>query len=140
MQVTTQLSVFLENRAGVLARLAADLARHRVSIRALTVANLVDHAVVRLVVSDPRRALHLLGERGVLAFTSEVLAVEVPDEGGTIADLARRLGHAGINIEYAYGSGPAEGGKAVIYLHVSDLKKARGVLRPKPRSPRRRRR
>ena len=139
MQVTTQLSVFLENRAGVLARLAADLARHRVSIRALTVANLVDHAVVRLVVSDPRRALHLLGERGVLAFTSDVLAVEVPDEGGTIADIARRLGRAGINIEYAYGSGPAGGGKAVIYLHVSNLRKARGVLRPKRPRPRRRR-
>ena len=139
MQVTTQLSVFLENRAGVLAKVAADLARHRVSIRALTVANLVDHALVRLVVSDPRRALHLLGERGVLAFTSEVLAVEVPDEGGTIADIARRLGRAGINIEYAYGSGPAGGGKAVIYLHVSDLRKARGVLRPKRPRPRRRR-
>ena len=139
MQVTTQLSVFLENRAGVLARLAADLARHRVSIRALTVANLVDHAVVRLVVSDPRRALHLLGDRGVLAFTSDVLAVEVPDEGRTIADIARRLGRAGINIEYAYGSGPAAGGQAVIYLHVSDLRKARGVLRPKRPRPRRRR-
>ena len=139
MQVTTQLSVFLENRAGVLAKVAADLARHRVSIRALTVANLVDHAVVRLVVSDPRRALHLLGERGVLAFTSDVLAVEVPDEDGTIADIARRLGRAGINIEYAYGSGPAGGGKAVIYLHVSDLRKARAVLRRKQPRPRRRR-
>jgi len=137
--VTTQLSVFLENRAGVLAKVAQDLARHRVSIRALTVANLADHAVVRLVVSDARRALHLLGERGVLAFTSDVLAVEV-DASGTLAEIARRLGRAGVNIEYAYGSGPAEGGKAVIYLHVSDLKKARGVLRPKPRSPRRRRR
>jgi len=139
MRVTTQLSVFLENRAGVLAKVAQDLARHRVSIRALTVANLADHAVVRLVVSDARRALHLLGERGVLAFTSDVLAVEV-DASGTLAEIARRLGRAGVNIEYAYGSGPAEGGKAVIYLHVSDLKKARGVLRPKPRSPRRRRR
>ncbi|TMA56780.1 MAG: ACT domain-containing protein [Deltaproteobacteria bacterium] len=139
MRVTTQLSVFLENRAGVLAKVAQDLARHRVSIRALTVANLADHAVVRLVVSDTRRALHLLGERGVLAFTSDVLAVEV-DASGTLAEIARRLGRAGVNIEYAYGSGPAEGGKAVIYLHVSDLKKARGVLRPKPRSPRRRRR
>src|SRR5437867_5707508 len=124
MQVTTQLSVFLENRAGVLARLAADLARHRVSIRALTVANLVDHAVVRLVVSDPKRALHLLGERGVLAFTSDVLAVEVPDGSRTIADLARRLGRAGINIDYAYGSGSA------MYVHVSDLRKARAALAP----------
>ena len=140
MQVTTQLSVFLENRAGVLAKLAEDLARHQVSIRALTIANLADHAVVRLVVSDPKRALHLLGERGVLAVTSDVLAVEVPDESGTLAEIARRLGRAGVNIEYAYGSGPAGGGKAVIYLHVSDLKKARGVLRPKRRPPRRRRR
>ena len=138
MQVTSQLSVFLENRAGVLAKVAQDLARHRVSIRALTVANLADHAVVRLVVSDARRALHLLGERGVLAFTSDVLAVEV-DASGTLAEIARRLGRAGVNIEYAYGSGPAEGGKAVIYLHVSDLRKARAVLGRK-RPPRRRRR
>src|SRR5207253_5261641 len=96
MRVETQLSAFIENRAGVLAELAADLARHRISIRALTVANLVDHAVVRLVVSEPQKALHLLGDRGVLAFTSDVLAVEVPDEDGTIADIARRLGRAGI--------------------------------------------
>ena len=131
MRVTTQLSVFLENRAGVLARLADDLARHHVSIRALTVANLVDHSVVRLIVSDPQGALHLFGERGVLAFSSDVLAVEVPDGGRSIADLARRLGRAGINIDYAYGSGPA------VYIHVSDLKKARAALAPK-RRPRRR--
>ena len=131
MEITTQLSVFLENRAGVLARLADDLARHQVSIRALTVANLVDHSVVRLVVSDPQRALHLLGERGVLAFTSDVRAVEVPDGSRTIADLARRLGRAGINIDYAYGSGPA------VYVHVSDLKKARAALAPKPSRRRR---
>src|SRR2546425_6994182 len=137
MQVTTQLSLFLENRAGVLARLAADLARHRVSIRALTVANLVDHAVVRLVVSDPQRALHLLGERGVLAFTSDVLAVEVPDEGGTIADIARRLGRAGINIEYAYGSRPASGGQAGLLPHPSHPRKARGRA-PREPAPRRR--
>src|SRR4029077_20799927 len=49
MRTETQLSVFLENRAGVLADVAADLARHGISIRALTVANLVDHSLVRLV-------------------------------------------------------------------------------------------
>jgi len=64
MRVETQLSAFLENRAGVLAEMAADLARQGISIRALTVANLVDHAVVRLVVSEPQKALHLLGDRG----------------------------------------------------------------------------
>ena len=132
MRVETQLSAFLENRAGVLAALAEDLGRHGICIRALTVANLVDHAVIRLVVTEPQKALHLLGDRGVLALTSEVLAIDMPDRAGALADIAQRLADAGVNIEYAYGSGPAREGRAVAYMHVSDLKKARVAL-GKPR-------
>ena len=84
MRVETQLSAFLDNRAGVLADLAADLGRHGICIRALTVANLVDHAVIRLVVDQPQKALHLLGDRGVLALTSEVLAIDMPDRAARL--------------------------------------------------------
>ena len=136
MRVETQLSVFLENRAGVLADGAADLARHGISIRALTVANLVDHAIVRLVVSEPQKALHMLGDRGVLVVTSAVLAVDMPDEAGALASMAKRLGRAGVNIEYAYGSSPVGGGRAAVYVHVSDLRKARRALAEKPRARR----
>lgn len=135
----TQLSAFIENRAGVLADLAADLAAHGISVRALTIANLVDHAVVRLVVSDPRAACHLLEERGVLVVQSEILAVDLPDHAGALADMARRLGQAGVNIEYAYGSAGA-GGQPVLYVHASNLTKARAALRrssPARRRPRR---
>jgi hypothetical protein len=143
MRVETQLSVFLENRAGVLAAVAADLARHGISIRALMIANLVDHALVRLVVSEPRKALHLFGERGVLVVSSRVIALEMPDRAGALARVARALGRAGVNIEYAYGSCAAGG--ASLYLHVSDLMKARAALAPRterrraapPRRPRR---
>jgi hypothetical protein len=138
MRVETQLSVFLENRAGVLADVAADLARHGISIRALTVANLVDHAIVRLVVSEPQKALHLLGDRGVLVVSSPVLAVDMPDEAGALGSIAKRLGRAGVNIEYAYGSSPVGGGRAAVYLHVSDLKRARGALGTTPRRHRKR--
>ncbi|TMB19702.1 MAG: amino acid-binding protein [Deltaproteobacteria bacterium] len=137
MRVETQLSAFLENRAGVLAEMAADLARQGISIRALTVANLVDHAVVRLVVSEPQKALHLLGDRGVLVVSSQLVALDMPDEAGALAGVAKRLGRAGVNIEYAYGSAPVGGGRAVIYVRVSDLKKARAALAPRGR-PRRR--
>ena len=137
MRVETQLSLFLENRAGVLAEVAADLARHGISIRALTVANLADHAVVRLIVSEPQKAVHLLGDRGVLVTTSPVLAIDMPDEAGALASMARRLGRAGVNIEYAYGSAPAGGARAAVYLHASDLRKARAALRaPRPRGRR----
>ncbi len=138
MRVETQLSVFLENRAGVLADVAADLARHGISVRALTVANLVDHAIVRLVVSEPQKALHLLGDRGVLVVTSPVLAVDMPDEAGALASIAKRLGRAGVNIEYAYGSSPVGGGRAAVYIHVSDVTTARRALAKSPRGRRKR--
>ena len=138
MRVETQLSVFLENKAGVLAHLARDLARNAVSIRALTIANLSDHAVIRLVVSDARKALHLLGERGVLAVTSEVIAVDLPNEAGALAEIAQRLGRAGVNIDYAYGSCPPDAASGPLYVHVSDLKKARALLRVPLRARRRR--
>ena len=128
MQVETQLSAFIENKAGTLAALAGDLARHGISIHAFTIATLADHAVVRLVVSDPRRAMHLLGECGILTVTSEVLALEMPDEAGALAAAARQLGRAGVNIDYAYGSCPQGGGVCVTYFHVSDVRKARAAL------------
>ena len=92
---------------------------------------------MRFVVSDPQKALHLLGERGVLVVASDVLAVDMPDRPGALAIATRQLARAGVNINYAYGSVPAVQGEAVVYLHVSDLKKARAAL---TRSPRRRRR
>lgn len=139
MRVEVQLSAFLENKVGVLAALATDLGRHKVSIRALTVTTLADHALVRFVVSDPRKALHLLGERGVLAVTSRVLAIELPDTAGALAAVCQRLARARINVDYAYGSGPARAGSpAVVYAHVSDLKSARAALASAPRRRRRR--
>jgi len=138
MRVETQLSALIENRAGVLAALASDLADHGISIRALTVANLVDHAVLRMIVSEPRKAVHLLGERGLLVVTSEIVGVDMPDRAGALATLAEQLGRAGVNIEYAYGSAPVGGGRAVIYVHPSDLKKARAALAARRPGPRRR--
>ena len=138
MRVEKQLSVFLENRAGVLAKLANHLGDHGISIRALTIATLADHSVVRLVVSEPRKALHLLGERGVLVTTSDVICVEVPDHAGGLATVASKLARAGVNIEYAYGSSPAHNSHAVVYFHPSDLKKARAALAPAASRRRRR--
>jgi hypothetical protein len=132
MRVETQLSAFIENRAGTLARLAAGLAANGISIRAVTIATLADHAVVRLVVSEPRRALHLLGEHGVLVVSTKVLAIGMKDEAGALAGVAQRLGRAGVNIDYAYGSCPEDGGSCVTYLHVSDLRKAQAALASRP--------
>ena len=73
MESATQLAVFLANRPGALARVCEALAQAEINIHALATSDTVDHSVVRMVVSDPTKALMLLGEAGVLALESNAL-------------------------------------------------------------------
>lgn len=143
MQVEQQLSLFLDNKPGALAAACRDLAAHDINIEAITIANLVDHAVVRMVVSDSTAALHCLGERGALVIASEVLAIDLPDQPGAIERIADRLGRAHVNIDYLYGSSRGSGRtrRATVFLRVADLAKARRALAAlktvaAPRTPR----
>jgi hypothetical protein len=55
MQITKQLAIFLENRPGMLARVADALAEAKINIYAITTSDTVDHSVIRMVVNDYRR-------------------------------------------------------------------------------------
>ena len=124
-----QLSVFLENQPGVLAKLAQALASGRVNLLGMSVSDTVDHAVVRLVVDNPARARRILEEANLLVVENDVLAVPLANRPGALSDTAQRLARAHVNIEYAYGSGVAKkGARALLFLRVSDTKKALRVL------------
>ena len=129
METATQLAVFLSNRPGALARVCEALAEAEINIHALAISDTVDHSVVRMVVSDPTKALMLLGERGVLALENEVLVIDTANEPGVLAKIADRLAAAKINIEYAYMATGAKSPKGLIVLRPSDVEKARQALR-----------
>jgi len=84
---------------------------------------------VRMVVSDPTKALMLLGEAGVLALETDVLMIETENEPGVLAKIAERLAKAEINIEYAYMASGAQSPKGLIVLRPSDVEKAQHALR-----------
>jgi hypothetical protein len=128
METATQLAVFLENRPGALARVCEALAKAGVNIHALTVSDTVDHAVVRMIVSDATKALMLFGERGVLAFENEVLIIEAPNEMGVLGKITDALSRAEVNIEYAYFATIGTSPKGIIILRPSDIGKARQAL------------
>jgi hypothetical protein len=128
VETATQLAVFLANRPGALARVCEALANAEINIRALATSDTVDHTVVRMVVSDPTKALMLLGEAGVLALETEVLTIETASEPGVLAKIAERLAEANLNIEYAYLAGGRMAEKGLIILRPSDVEKARRVL------------
>ena len=128
IETTTQLAVFLANRPGALARVCEALAKAEIDIHALATSDTVDHTVVRMVVSDPTKALMLLGEAGVLALESEVLMIETPSQPGVLAKIAERLAETDVNIEYAYLAGGRRVEKGLIVLRPSDVEKAKRAL------------
>jgi hypothetical protein len=128
LETMTQLAVFLENRPGALARVCEALAKAGINIHALTVSDTVDHSVVRMIVSDPTKALMLLGERGVLAFENDVLCIDAVNEMGVLGRIADALSRAEVNIEYAYFATGGTLPKGIIVLRPSDVEKARQAL------------
>jgi hypothetical protein len=128
VEITKQLAVFLENRPGVLARVCQALSKEKINIYAMSSSDTVDHIVVRLVLSDPDKALAIFEDRGVLALPTEVLMINASNKPGALATLAEKLGKAKINIDYAYFATPPNATKGVLILRVSDPRKALKIL------------
>jgi hypothetical protein len=129
VETATQLAVFLANRPGALARVCDALATAGINIYALATSDTVDHTVVRMVVSDPMKALMLLGEAGVLALESDVLTIETANQPGILAKIAERLSEAKVNIEYTYLAAGREVERGLIILRPSNVEQAREALK-----------
>lgn len=97
-----QISVFLENQPGKLAEFAAVLSAQKINLRAISVAEAADFGIVRIIVDDVFNAVTILKNERYICKITDVLAVEVQDEPGMLADMIGILGAEGINIEYMY--------------------------------------
>jgi len=129
MQITKQLAVFLENRPGTLARVCDELAAAGIQIHAITTSDTVDHTVIRLVVSDPRRALLIFEEHGTLVVEDDVLMVDGDNKPGALARICHRLAKAKLNIEYCYSATTPSAKRGLLILRTADARKALRVLR-----------
>jgi hypothetical protein len=128
MQITQQLAIFLENKPGTLARVCDELAAAGINIFAVTTSDTIDHSVIRMVVSDPRRAMLIFEEHGTLVVEDEVLMVEGDNKPGTLARVCHKLAMAKVNIEYCYSATPPEAKRGLLIVRTSDAKKALKVL------------
>ena len=129
MEPATQLALFLSNRPGALAKVCEELAKAEINIHALAISDTVDHSIVRMVVSDPTKALMLLGEGGMIALEAEVLMIESNNDPGTLATIAEHLAKAGVNIEYAYLATSVRSKTGLMILRPSNIESAQTVLR-----------
>lgn len=124
MQMVEQISVFLENKPGHLAQLARTLADADINMRALMVADTSEFGVARIICDHPNAAKVKLEDAGFGVSLTRVIAVEIPDRPGGLAEVLDALGAGGVNVEYAYAFVEPDVDAAVDILKVDDERAA----------------
>lgn len=119
-----QISIFIENKAGRLAKISRILSESGINIRALSLADTSDFGILRLIVNDVEKAQSVLKGCGFTVNKTEVVAVEVPDRPGGLSHILNILDSGQINVEYMYAFGERSGGNAVIVFRFDDTDKA----------------
>lgn len=123
-----QISVFLENRKGRLYEVCRLLGEHQISIRALHIAEATDFGVLRMVVDKPDAAQKLLRENNFVANRTDVVAIEVNDRPGGLADILQLLTKEDLNVEYMYAFVEKRSDKALVVFRFDDTEKALALL------------
>jgi len=115
-----QISVFLENRKGRLWEALDALAKAEINIRALSIADTSEFGILRLIVPDPDRAMKILVKGSFTVRENNVVAIEVGDRPGGLANALKVLSDADINVEYLYAFVQKSGEKAVVVLRTEN--------------------
>lgn len=123
-----QIAVFLENKSGRLAEITAALADNHINIRALSVADTADFGILRLIVDDVEKAKTVLKANGFTVGVTNVIAVEVPDRSGGLANVLKTIEKAGLNVEYMYAFVNRSGENAVLIFRFEEMDKAIAAL------------
>ena len=123
-----QISIFIENRSGRLREVASVLGSNSINIRALSLADTSDYGILRLILDKPEKALEVLKKANFTLSETDVIAVEVNDQPGGLAEVLEILGTAGINVEYMYAFVEKSSDNAVMIFRIEDIEKAITVL------------
>ena len=97
-----QLNVFVENRHGKLEEVYSILARNDINVISTTIADVSEYGLLRLVVSDPQAAKEVLLDADYSASLTDVLAVRLNNEVGSLQRLIQVLTFSGVTISYLY--------------------------------------
>jgi hypothetical protein len=124
-----QLSIFLENRPGALSAPCRALAAAGVNLITLSLADSQQFGILRVVVRDWAGAQQILEASGCVVKVTEVVAVEVADRPGGLAELLEVFEHARLNVEYMYAFTLKQGDRGLLVFRFDDPDAAVEALR-----------
>ena len=124
-----QISVFLENKPGILCQLTEALAEAGINMRAITLAESTNFGVVRILAENTQSAMNVLIKEGFVAGLTPVLAYEIPNEAGGLNSLLKKISEADINVKYMYSCLSSEGSsRAIMIFRVDNAQEAEEKL------------
>jgi len=124
-----QLSIFVENKKGRLEEITGILAKHQITIRAVSIADTTDYGILRLIVNKPDEAMITLKENGITVSITSVIAIAIDDKPGALYEAVKLLSENDISIEYMYAFLNPTNEAASVIFRIEDNKKAIEVLK-----------
>lgn len=125
--IIKQLSVFLENKSGRLTELTEILGESDINMSALSIADTSEYGIIRMVVSNPEKALRVLKEKNFSVNLTDVICLLTANESGALAKGLKILSNEKISIEYMYAFSMGE--KALVVIRTEDINKTIVVLK-----------
>ncbi len=124
-----QLSIFLENTAGRLYDIVSVLGKSKINIRALSLADTAEFGILRLIVDKVDKAYEELKKSKHTVSITEVVAVEVADKPGGLAEVLGKFAENNINVEYMYAFVEKKHDNAILIFRIEDLETAIEVIK-----------
>jgi hypothetical protein len=116
------IRVVVEDRPGALADMGEALGNAGVNIEGMC-GPCEGDGITHVLVDDSTAARAALGGAGIeVRDETDVLVIQVSDKPGVLGEICRRIGDAGVNIDFFY----AATGTRIV-LGVDDLEKAKSV-------------
>ena len=122
-----QLSVFLETGKEGWTRCCRCLLEMRSILWRWSLADTSDYGMLRMIVSDPNKGKAVLRENGITAMLTDVVALRVPHETGSLSKAMHQIVEGEVNIEYMYAF--ANGADASAVLKTDDPARVADILK-----------
>lgn len=119
--------VDLEQRPGTLARATETIAQKGIDITGFAGVTCGDSGALALLTNDEDGTRRALSEAGYHVREIELVSAQIAGRPGSLAEVARKLADAGINIEAAFPTGMT-GSNVTIAFATDQPAKAREVL------------
>ena len=123
-----QISIFVENRKNALSELTNVLATHNISIRTLCLADTSDFGIARIIVENAEQVQAALERSAYIVKVTPVIAIEVPDEAGSLNRILKILADNNRNVEYMYGFTGHKTGTAYMIIRCTDIPETERIL------------